>query len=249
MSTTSPLPKDTAKRLLDISVALPVLLVTAPIIAVSCALITAQDGHSPLYISQRVGRGGAPFRMFKLRTMVMGADKANNDIVGANDARVTRLGWWLRTLKFDELPQLFNVLKGDISMVGPRPNTPRHVDMLTDGEQELLTIKPGLTDMSSIAFLKQAQLFADSTDTEADYHIRMRPLKSALGVWYARNYNVVMDALICAITAIGIVHYTSGIRCLGALLSHYHAPAALREAVLDLPSGKWHSKTLSEFGL
>ncbi len=238
-----------AKRCFDALAATLLLLLTFPLILVVALAVYAQDHHWPFYVATRVGRYGRPFRMYKIRSMIQGADSVECDIVGAGDLRVTPLGWRIRRYKLDELPQLLNVIFGQMSMVGPRPNTPRHVDMLDEDERELLKVKPGLTDLSSVAFFQQASIFGDSHDTEADYLVRMRPLKTALGVWYTRHGNILSDGAVLLITALSFLHYHSSIRAIDWLLAAHAAPLPLRTAVQDLRQGKWHTKTLAEFGL
>jgi lipopolysaccharide/colanic/teichoic acid biosynthesis glycosyltransferase len=237
------------KRCFDIMAAGLLLIFVLPLILLVALAVFAQDRQWPFYVATRVGLNGRPFRMYKIRSMIQGADSVECDIVGAGDRRVTPLGWRIRRYKLDELPQLCNILLGQMSMVGPRPNTPRHVEMLDEQERELLKVKPGLTDLSSVAFFQQASLFGDSHDTEADYLVRMRPLKTALGVWYTRHGNSFSDVAVLLITALSFLHYHASIKAIDWLLAAHAAPMPLRTAVQDLRLGKWHTKSLEEFGL
>ena len=237
------------KRFLDIVIGFAGLVIASPVILVAAILVFAQDGRMPFYLAERLGKAGQPFRMIKLRSMYVGADNAGVDVVGGRDLRVTPLGWVLRGYKIDELPQFWNVLIGDMSLVGPRPDTPRIVAMLSPQERQVLNIKPGLTDLSSIVYSRLAELFNDSDDLEADYVVRMRPLKSALAIWYTRNWTPVMDMIICVLTLLTFIHYNLSIKGIDWLLAHYKAPLPLRESVLGVIDGKWQMRSLSEFGL
>src|SRR4051794_36904112 len=119
------------KRLFDLIVALVVLVLLAPLLAIISMLIWLQDRHSPFYIAERMGRGGRPFRMIKFRSMVVNADATGVDSTGANDSRITAVGRFVRKTKFDEVPQMWNVIKGEMSLVGPRPNVAREVSLYT----------------------------------------------------------------------------------------------------------------------
>src|SRR5207248_2883956 len=134
------------KRLFDVTLSASALLALSPVLAVLAAAVWVQDRRSPFYVAPRVGRGGAIFRMVKLRSMVVGADKAGVASTGATDPRVTRVGQFIRRYKLDELPQLWNVLKGDMSLIGPRPNVPSEVDKYTGEERRMLQVRPGVTD-------------------------------------------------------------------------------------------------------
>ncbi len=237
------------KRFFDIVVGFIGLVITGPVILMAALLVFAQDRQAPFYLAERLGRVGHPFRMVKLRSMHVGADRAGIDVVGARDPRVTRLGWFLRDYKIDELPQFWNIIIGDMSLVGPRPDTPAHIAVLSPEEREVLNAKPGLTDLASIVYSRLAELFSDSDDLEADYILRMRPLKAALGIWYVRNWTPFMDILICALTPLALVHYNLAIKGVGLLLAYYGAPEPLRHAVAGVMHGEWRMKSLSEYGL
>ena len=134
------------KRLLDVSVAFFGLLIFSPVILILVLIIWLQDFGNPLYIAERIGKDSIPFRMYKLRTMIINADSTGVDSTSSNDNRITSVGKFIRKFKIDEISQLINVLFGDMSLVGPRPNVLREILMYTDLEKELLTVKPGITD-------------------------------------------------------------------------------------------------------
>jgi len=137
---------------MDMLVSFLGLLFLSPVLAVVTYLIWKQDHHSPFYVAPRVGKNGRLFNMVKLRSMIAGADKTGVDSTSADDSRITSIGHFIRRFKLDEFTQLWDVLKGDMSLVGPRPNVKRETDLYTDVEKGLLDVKPGITDFSSIVF-------------------------------------------------------------------------------------------------
>lgn len=206
------------KRGFDVVVALVGLTVSAPVIATMLVLIWLQDGASPFYIATRVGRGGRPFRMFKLRSMVKRADANQVDSTAADDPRITPLGYFVRRFKVDELPQLWNVLKGDMSVVGPRPNVERETRLYTEEERELLSVRPGITDIASIVFSDLAFILAGSTDPNLAYNQRVRPYKSRLGLLYVRNASFRVDVDLILTTILGAIDRPRALRHLGELV-------------------------------
>ena len=146
------------KRAFDFVLSLLGLIVASPVLAVVMFLVWSQDRHSPLYIAPRVGRDGIPFRMVKLRSMVINADKSGVDSTAADDMRITQVGHFIRRYKLDEVMQLWNVFVGDMSLVGPRPNVERDVRLYTTEEKRLLSIRPGITDFSSIVFADEGDI-------------------------------------------------------------------------------------------
>jgi lipopolysaccharide/colanic/teichoic acid biosynthesis glycosyltransferase len=149
------------KRIFDIVASATGLLVASPILLPVMFLVWKQDRHSPFYVAPRVGRGEKPFKMVKLRSMIINADKSGVDSTGSNDRRITPVGHFIRRYKLDELTQLWNVLKGDMSLVGPRPNVKRETDLYTLEEKKLLSVKPGITDFASIVFSDEGDILKD----------------------------------------------------------------------------------------
>jgi lipopolysaccharide/colanic/teichoic acid biosynthesis glycosyltransferase len=162
------------KRMLDIVCSFFGLVVLSPLLIPVMLLIWRQDRHSPLYIAPRVGKDGKIFKMFKLRSMVADADKTGVDSTSAGDSRITPIGHFVRKFKLDEFTQLWNVLKGDISLVGPRPNVKRETDLYTNLEQGLLSVKPGITDFSSIVFSDEGDILKHSKDPDIKKPFRIR---------------------------------------------------------------------------
>lgn len=202
------------KRALDIVISVIGLIGVFPIMTPVSILVWLQDFESPFYIAQRVGKGGILFKMFKIRSMVVNADKSAVVSTGANDKRITSIGRFIRKYKLDELSQLWNVLKGEMSLVGPRPNVKREVDAYTKEELALISIEPGITDISSIVFSDEAEILKDSVDPDLDYNRLIRPWKSRLGILYVENRNILLDIKLIFLTAVAIFsrkHALSGV--------------------------------------
>jgi lipopolysaccharide/colanic/teichoic acid biosynthesis glycosyltransferase/SAM-dependent methyltransferase len=170
----------------DLVVSALVTIAISPMMGLIALLIRA-DGHGPmLYRGARVGRRGRLFRMYKFRTMVPNAESIGGSSTPADDARITRIGGILRRYKLDELPQLFNVLKGDMSLVGPRPQVADEVAGYSDEERELLEVRPGITDWASIEFSNEGEILQGRGDPDLAYAELIRPKKMALGLRYVR---------------------------------------------------------------
>jgi lipopolysaccharide/colanic/teichoic acid biosynthesis glycosyltransferase len=188
------------KRSFDILASAVGLVVAAPLLIPVCFLIWLQDRHSPFYIAERAGKGRHPFRMVKIRSMIVKADQTGVDSTAGDDHRITPLGHLVRKLKLDELSQLWNVLKGDMSLVGPRPNVPREVAMYTSEENRLLEIRPGITDISSIVFADEGDILSGSENPDLRYHQIIRPWKSRLGLLYVEQNGLVLDLKLILLT-------------------------------------------------
>ena len=176
----------------------------APVLLIFVFLIWLQDFHSPFYIAPRVGKNGKPFNMIKLRSMVHGADKSGVDSTAAGDMRITAVGRLIRRYKLDEFSQLWNVLLGQMSLVGPRPNVQRDVDLYTDEEKHLLDVRPGITDFSSIVFSDEGDILAGADDPDLMYNQIIRPWKSRLGLFYIKHRNFWLDIQLIILTVIAI---------------------------------------------
>lgn len=161
------------KRVFDVVVSFVALLLISPLL-VAIAVAIRLDSSGPAFFSQaRVGRGGATFRLLKFRTMVVGAEQLAPNVSPTDDPRVTRIGRFLRRWYLDELPQLVNVLKGDMSLVGPRPETPEFVALFTPEERRVLTVRAGLAGPSTLAFMDEAELLAEADDAVRLYEERI----------------------------------------------------------------------------
>jgi len=190
-----------AKRIFDLLLALFGLLIFGIPLLLIALLIKLEDGGPVFYRGRRVGLHGTPFYIFKFRSMVVDAEKIGASSTSDCDARITRTGRILRKLKLDELPQLFNVLAGDMSFVGPRPEVQKFVDMYTDEEKLILTLRPGITDWASLWNADEGKVLAGSSDPDGDYLRLIRPQKLKYQLKYARERTLWVDICIIASTA------------------------------------------------
>lgn len=174
-------------RLFDILFALLGLLFLAPLFLVLCLLIPLQDWGSPFYSQQRIGLLGKPFRLFKFRSMRRNSARQGLITVGGRDPRITPLGYWLRKYKLDELPQLWNVLKGDMSIVGPRPEVQKYVDLYTAEQRRVLSVRPGITDHASIFYVDENVILGRAEDPEREYIERIMPEKIQYNLIYINH--------------------------------------------------------------
>jgi lipopolysaccharide/colanic/teichoic acid biosynthesis glycosyltransferase len=181
------------KRVTDIILALVGLTIAAPVLAYVAVRIKLEDGGPIFYRGVRVGRGGTHFRMFKLRTMVVNADKVGGPSAADGDPRITRIGSWMRRHKVDELPQFINVLIGDMSFVGPRPEVPFYTDMYSEGEKAILSVRPGITDFATLWNSNEGEVLARSTDPERTYREEIRPTKIRLQLEYVKRQSFWTD--------------------------------------------------------
>jgi lipopolysaccharide/colanic/teichoic acid biosynthesis glycosyltransferase len=189
----------------DIIVSFFSLLFISPILLIFMYLVYRQDKHSPFYIAPRVGRNGTMFKMVKLRSMSINADKSGVDSTSLDDVRITTVGHKIRKYKLDEFTQLWNVLIGDMSLVGPRPNVKRDTDLYTHVERKLLSIRPGITDFSSIVFSDEGEILEGKNDPDLSYNQLIRPWKSRLGLVYIENHSILLDLKLIFYTAVSII--------------------------------------------
>lgn len=199
------------KRLIDLVVSFCGLILATPILVPVIFLVWIQDFKSPFYIAKRVGRGEKQFNMVKLRSMIINADSSGVDSTSANDSRITRIGHIIRRFKLDELTQLWNVFLGDMSLVGPRPNVRTETDLYTFSEKLLLTVRPGITDISSIIFSDEGDILADKKDPDLAYNQLIRPWKSRLGLIYIENQSILLDIQLIIVTVIAVISRDSAI--------------------------------------
>ena len=192
------------KNIFDRTISILGLIVFFPFILSFAFVVWINDFSSPFYLADRVGLNKKKFKLIKLRTMIKDADKTGVDSTGNNDARITKVGILIRKFKIDEICGLINVLTGDISLVGPRPNVIREVELYTKEEMRLLTIKPGITDFSSIVFADEGDILADSIDPDIAYNQLIRPGKGKLGLFYIDNQSFFVDIQIILATFISI---------------------------------------------
>jgi lipopolysaccharide/colanic/teichoic acid biosynthesis glycosyltransferase len=193
------------KRIFDVIISLVGVILFFPFLFFISLIIWKHDKKLPFYISPRSGKNGVMFNMLKLRSMVMDADKAGINSIGNNDKRITPIGKKIRRLKLDEFPQLWNVLIGDMSFVGPRPNVKDETDLYTNVEKNLLLVKPGITDFSSIVFFDEGKILADKKDPDLSYNQLIRPWKSRLGLIYIKHQSILLDLQIILFTLITFI--------------------------------------------
>ncbi|THV58120.1 sugar transferase [Flagellimonas alvinocaridis] len=181
------------KRLFDIILSSFGILVLSPIL-VLIAILVKISSKGPVFFRQvRVGKGNKDFRIFKFRTMYTGSDKKGLLTVGGRDPRVTKVGYYLRKFKLDELPQLFNVFTGEMSLVGPRPEVRKYVEHYSESDMEVLSVRPGITDYASIAFRNENDILKESEDPEKKYIEEIMPIKLGLNKKYIAEKGMFKD--------------------------------------------------------
>jgi lipopolysaccharide/colanic/teichoic acid biosynthesis glycosyltransferase len=186
---------------MDVIVGSLALIVFSPAIAFVAVRIKQEDGGPVFYLAPRVGKEGKAFRMYKFRTMVVNADRIGGPSTAADDPRLTRVGHWIRHYKLDEIPQLINVVRGEMSLVGPRPEVQHYVDMYSPEERQILSVRPGITDWASIEYRNEGDILRGSDDPELAYMEKIRPGKIRLGLEYVRRQSLWTDVKILAQTA------------------------------------------------
>ena len=195
------------KRLFDLMITLPMLLLVSPFFLIIALLIKIGSKGPVFYMQTRVGINSRDFKIFKFRTMHINADKAGLLTVGGRDPRVTPIGFFLRKYKLDELPQLLNVLFGSMSLVGPRPEVRKYVDLYNAEQQKVLSVKPGITDYASIEYSEENDLLAKSNDPEKTYIEEIMPAKLLLNQKYIAEKSIITDLKIIGMTAAKIISH------------------------------------------
>lgn len=193
------------KRIFDIIFSLSGLLFFSPILIPFLILVSRYDKKSPLYISPRIGKSSKIFNLIKIRTMTVDADKKGISSTSDNDTRIIPIGQKIRKYKIDELTQLFNVLIGNMSLVGPRPNVKSEVDFYTEVEKELLLVKPGITDFSSIVFSDEGKILKNKENPDLSYNQLIRPWKSRLGLIYIKHQSILLDLELIIYTLVALI--------------------------------------------
>jgi len=192
------------KRALDFLLALGALVALSPVLVAIALWIKLADSGPVLYAGSRVGRGGKAFYMLKFRTMVVDADRVGPSSTAGDDPRITRPGRFMRRLKLDELPQLINVLRGEMSFVGPRPQVQWAVDLYTPEQRTLLAVRPGITDYASLRFRNEGEILQGSADPDKDYLEKIAPLKIELGLHYVQTYSLLSDVKLIVATGLSV---------------------------------------------
>ena len=184
------------KRAFDLLLSLPSLIILSPFLVTAGFFVKLNSPGPVFYRGLRAGRFGKTFRIFKFRSMVQNADKLGSASTPEDDFRVTRIGRVLRRYKLDELPQLLNVIKGEMSLVGPRPQVLWAVERYTAEEKSVLSVRPGITDYASLKFRNEGEILAGSTDPDKDYFEKIHPEKMRLSLEYVHNQSVWLDCKI-----------------------------------------------------
>ena len=189
------------KRLFDILFSLFILLFFLPFGIVLSVLIIIESKGGVFYKQERIGKNGIPFYLLKFRSMRTNADKLGKLTVGMRDPRITKIGYFIRKFKLDEFPQFINVLKGEMSIVGPRPDVKEFVDLYTAEQRTILLVKPGITDYASLEYFEESDLLAKSSDPEKTYIEEIMPAKIRLNQKYIANPTLFVDLKIVFLTA------------------------------------------------
>ena len=195
-----------AKRLLDVIVAVLSLVLLGPVLILIALIIKISSPGPVLYRGMRVGLDGKLFAMMKFRTMVVNAESLGGSATAADDPRITAIGKFLRRYKLDELPQFLNVLVGDMSLVGPRPEVQKYVNLYSPEEKAILEVRPGITDWASIWNSNEAAVLEGSRDPEKTYEELIRPTKLALQLLYVREHSFFTDLKILFHTAVKLIN-------------------------------------------
>ena len=217
-------------RLSDFLISLMILAISSPLILIALILVFFEDFGNPIYSANRVGKNNKDFKMYKIRTMVLNAEKIGANSTSNSDERITKSGSFIRKFKIDELAQFFNVLIGNMSIVGPRPNTRVWgVDLYSIEEMELLNVKPGITDISSIIFSDEGSILHGSKHPDKDYNNLIRPWKSKLGLFYIKNRCASLNIKIIFSTILVIISRKEALKQMAKVIKIYHGDQALLE--------------------
>ncbi len=214
--------KKKGKRIFDLIFALiifiPVVLICLPFLLA----VWLNDLYSPLFFAKRVGYKSKSFFLIKIRSMIINADKTDIISTKNTDKRITKVGAIIRKYKIDELPQIINIILGQISFVGPRPNTYKHgVELYNEKEMEQLDILPGITDLSSIVFCDEAEILEQSNDPDKDYNELIRPWKSKLGLLYKDISSLKTDLKIILLTILNLFNRKLALKKINRILIKY----------------------------
>ncbi len=194
-----------AKRIFDLFFVIPGLIVLSPVLLIIALIIKTKDGGHVLFKQVRVGKNGKLFKVLKFRTMVVNAESLGEKVTTGNDPRITTIGSLLRKYKLDELPQLINVLKGEMSLVGPRPEVPEYVEFYPEETRKIvLSVPPGITDKASIEFVNENELLTNSSDPVQDYRDKVLPIKLSYYTEYVKERTLLLDLSLILKTVVAI---------------------------------------------
>lgn len=193
------------KRFFDIIFAIIILIFFLPMGILLAVFISLESRGGIFYVQERIGKNGKPFGLLKFRTMRKNADKEGKLTVGMHDARITKTGRFIRQSKLDEFPQFFNVLMGQMSIVGPRPEVKEYVDLYTEEQRQILAVKPGITDLASLEYFRENEILGNAEDPQKAYIEEIMPAKIELNKKYLKNVSVWADIKIMWATFLKIV--------------------------------------------
>lgn len=224
------------KRAFDFTASLVGLVLASPLLFAVAIAIWVQDFASPFYIAPRMARYRGTFKMVKFRSMVVNADKSGIISTAGNDRRITAVGRFVRRYKIDEIVQLWNVLKGDMSLVGPRPQVKADADLYTEEEKKLLSLRPGITDPASIVFADEGEILAGSLDPNLRYNQIIRPWKSRLSLLYVEHGTFSVDIQLILLTILNVASRNKALKGVQGILDKWGADELLlRMARRDEP--------------
>ena len=232
MIRTSPL-YELLKRLADIGFSLSVLVLLSPLLVAVAAWIKLDSRGPVFYVASRTGRRGRPFRMVKFRSMAVGADEAGPSSTSDRDPRVTRSGKFLRKTKLDEIPQLFNVLLGHMSLIGPRPEVQKTTDLYTEEQRLVLEVRPGVVDFGTLWNRDEGEILKGSADPDGDYLRHIFPTKVSLSLEYVRTRSLWLDLKITVATFAAVFLKIDPKWCLP--YGMVDIPEYTREAIMGRP--------------
>jgi lipopolysaccharide/colanic/teichoic acid biosynthesis glycosyltransferase len=195
------------KRTVDICISLLILVLFLPFGLLLMLFISLESAGGVFYLQERVGRNGQLFKLIKFRSMHPNADKGSQITIGNRDPRITRTGFFIRRFKLDEFPQFINVIKGDMSIVGPRPEVPHYVKLYTAEQKKVLAAKPGITDYASLAYFNENEILARAADPQKVYLEQIMPAKIELNQRYLSDPSLLKDFKIIWLTALKIVGF------------------------------------------
>jgi len=217
------------KVIVDKILSFIVLIIFLPFIMIFLLSIFLSDFSNPIYISDRVGKDFKKFKLFKIRSMINNASSTGVTSTSNNDNRITPLGKYIRKFKFDEILQLINVIIGDMSLVGPRPQIESEVKLYSDFEKGLLSVKPGITDFSSIIFSDEGEILKNSSNPNKDYNDLIRPWKSKYGIFYIKHMSFKIDIILIFLTILSIFNRKLSLNLLSNILKKKGAEVNLIE--------------------
>lgn len=177
-------------RIFDVILSFIGLIILSPLLLFVYLLIRFESKGGGFYAQERIGKGNKPFKLYKFRSMRIGSDKKGLITVGEKDSRITKMGYFVRRYKIDELPQLWNVLKGDMSLVGPRPEVKKYTDLYDEEQKKVLSVKPGITDWASIKYVDENRILGEAENPDETYVHVIMPNKIALNMIYINNHNL-----------------------------------------------------------